>query len=316
MKNRLLRFLISRRWYQNLIDWLKRRRINRKQTSLFSVIVVLYHKIRQDDLMDRGGAVAFNFTLSIFPLIIFLFTLVPFISSQIPGLEVDIMAFMENTMPVGVWESVSPTIHDIVNNQRSSLLSFGFLSAIYFAGNGILALMRTFNSIYRTREKRSYLKTRLIATGLTFLLALVLFVATVLIIIGQFALDYLSEQGWLSGKLIIWSLVAMRFVVVFLIFQVAISFIFYFAPSIRDRWHFFNWGSVFASLACIAVSFGFAYYVTSFGAYNRLYGSIGTLIATMIWFYLLGMILLFGFELNASIDRASRKEFLESPKVD
>lgn len=315
MKRKIKRYIRNHRWFLALVKWLKGRRINKKRTSLFSVIIVLIEKIRQDELVDRGNAVAFNFTLSIFPLIIFLFTLVPFVSSQIPNMDVNIMDFLQEVMPPGIWESVSPTIQDIVSNQRSNLLSFGFLTAIYFAGSGILSLMRAFNAIYRTKEKRSYLKTRLVATIITFILAGVLFVAIVLIIAGQVALSWLKTEGWLNDTLSIFGLVALRFVVVFLIFQVAISFVYYLAPSIKEKWHFFNWGSIFASLACIAVSFGFAYYVSSFGTYNRLYGSIGTLIALMVWFYLLGGILLLGFELNASIDRASRKDFVRTNRV-
>ncbi|HAA15254.1 MAG TPA: YihY/virulence factor BrkB family protein [Cytophagales bacterium] len=313
MKNRLVRYITHHRRYHQLIEWLKGRRINRRQASLYSVLLVLIGKIRKDELVDRGNAVAFNFTLSVFPLLIFIFTLIPFISAQIPGLEVNIMGFLEEVVPPDIWGQVAPTIQDIVSNQRSNLLSFGFLSAIYFAGSGILSLMRAFNAIYRTKEKRSYLRTRGVATVITFLLAGVLFVAIILIIVGQVVLDWLDNQNLLhdllDGRITVWGIVALRFVVVFLIFQVAISFIYYLAPSIKERWHFFNWGSVFASLACIAVSFGFAYYVSSFGTYNRLYGSIGTLIALMIWFYLLGMILLIGFEINASIDKASRKDF-------
>ena len=312
MKEKLLNFIRNHPITNQLVNWLKRRRVNKQQASLFSVLVVLVDKIRKDELIDRGNAVAFNFTVSIFPLIIFLFTLVPFISELIPGLDVDIMVFLEQVIPEGIWETVSPTIHDIVSNQRSGLLSFGFVSAIYFAGNGILSLMRAFNAIYRTKEKRTYLRTRMIATVITFMLAGVLFIAILLIIVGQFVLGWAKGEGLLNDQFSLFGLVALRFIVVFLVFQVAISFIYYLAPSIKEKWHFFNWGSVFASLACIAVSFAFAYYVSSFDTYNRLYGSIGSLIALMVWFYMLGLILLFGFELNASIDRASRKHFVRS----
>ena len=312
MKEKLLNFIRNHPITNQLVNWLKRRRVNKQQASLFSVLVVLVDKIRKDELIDRGNAVAFNFTVSIFPLMIFLFTLVPFISELIPGLDVDIMVFLEQVIPEGIWETVSPTIHDIVSNQRSGLLSFGFVSAIYFAGNGILSLMRAFNAIYRTKEKRTYLRTRMIATIITFMLAGVLFIAILLIIVGQFVLGWAKGEGLLNDQFSLFGLVALRFIVVFLVFQVAISFIYYLAPSIKEKWHFFNWGSVFASLACIAVSFAFAYYVSSFDTYNRLYGSIGSLIALMVWFYMLGLILLFGFELNASIDRASRKHFVRS----
>lgn len=92
--------------------------------------------------------------------------------------------------------------------------------------------------------------------------------------------------------------------IIFVVYLITISIIYYFAPAIHKKWQFFSPGSLIATLLCIAVSFGFSYYINSFGTYNKLYGSIGAMIAMMVWLFMLSVILLLGFEFNASIDKA------------
>ena len=100
----------------------------------------------------------------------------------------------------------------------------------------------------------------------------------------------------------------LRIIVLYISFQISISSIYYFAPAVHERWHFLSIGSVFAAIACILSSVGFSYYVNNFGTYNKLYGSIGVIIVLMLWFYMLSLILLVGFEMNASLDMAKKEK--------
>src|SRR5690606_18437078 len=132
--------------------------------------------LTDDEILDRANGVAYNFLLAIFPAIIFLFTLIPYVSAFFPEVNKDsIMEFLGSQMPPNMYETVSSTVLDIVSNQRGGLLSLGFLFSVYLSTNGTMALMRAFNACYRTIENRSGIKTRLIATALTFNLAVVLF---------------------------------------------------------------------------------------------------------------------------------------------
>ena len=143
-----------------------------------------------DDILDRANGVAFNFILAIFPAIIFLFTLIPYVTNFFPEINTDsIMEFIGQQIPPTMFEVMSSTVLDIVSNQRGGLLSLGFLFSAYLSTNGMMALMRAFNACYRTIENRSGLKTRLIATGLTINMTIVLFLAIILLIVGQFILD-------------------------------------------------------------------------------------------------------------------------------
>lgn len=273
-----------------------------RKTSLSRILKIFLRKIQKDELDARANAVAFNFTLSVFPALLFLFTLIPYI--PIEDLDRQIMSLLGQVLPEGIYVEAAATIEDIVSRPRGNLLSIGFIFTLYVATNGVIALMNAFNRSYRTGEKRSFLKKRLIAIFITFLLAFVLFMAIVLLIIGNIVLDLLMKYNILTDALSFYAISFLQYVVVFLVFFTAISFIYHLAPSVSKRWRFFSVGSVLAAILCIAITHLFSFYISNFATYNKLYGSIGTFIGLMIWLYLLSLTLLLGFEINASIDEA------------
>ena len=145
-----------------------------------------------------------------------------------------------------MYEVISSTVFDIISNQRGGLLSFGFILSIYLSTNGMMALMRAFNACYKTIENRGAIKTRLIATGLTVNLAVALLVAIALLIIGQLLLNYitanLSEVGWVELNIdtaTVYMLLALRFLVIFVVFFLVISSMYYFGQFIHYNWRFF-----------------------------------------------------------------------------
>jgi len=286
--------------------------------SLYRFFGILSRNIAEDEVMDRSNGVAFNFILAVFPLIIFLFTLIPYVTVYLPEVTNEsIMQFMGELMPPSMYETVSSTILDIVSIQRGGLLTFGFIFAMYLATNGMMALMRAFNACYRTRERRNYFSTRLTAFGLTIMLAVVLLLAVLLLVVGQIVIEYFNTHVHLLASLgldslSIYSLLLLRFVVVFIVFFITISCIYYFGPAIHYNWNFFSVGSFLATLACMAISYGFSFYIANFGSYNKVYGSIGSLIALMVWIQLLTIVLMFGYEINASLHFSVKDEALKA----
>ena len=311
MKKRIKEKIRSSRRYLRLLEVLKKIHIKKRGISVYDVIVVFIEKVRKDEIFERANSVAFNFTLAIFPAI---FTLIPYIPYP-PELDVKILRFLQDVMPYSLYDAAASTIEDIVSKPRGGLLSFGFILALYLATNGMSSLMQAFNKCYKTVEKRSFLKTRLIATVLTFTLAFALFLAVLLLIIGQFFITALQEYIFLED-FVVYLIMVLRFVVVFVIFLTGISCIYYLAPAVHDRWRFFSFGSFIATLLSLAISYGFSFYINNFATYNKLYGSIGALIAIMIWLFILSVILLVGFEINASIDKATRLNHDEAVDVE
>jgi len=299
-----------------IIIWMRQIKFKKwDNVSLYKIIKLFIRDLTQNEILIRANGVAFSFILAIFPAIIFLFTLIPYVTQYIPEVNTQsIMEFMSGIMPASMYDVVSSTIQDIVSNQRGGLLTLGFVFALYMATNGMMSLMNAFNACYKTNDKRGGLKTRLIATGLTIHLAFVLVLAVVLLVVGQFVLDYillnLSELEALKGidKFTVYLLFALRFIVVFIVFFLAVSTIYYFGPAIHYNWRFFSIGSFLATIFILAVSYGFSYYITNFGTYNKVYGSIGVLIALMVWVQLVTVVLLVGYEVNASIHDAARMQ--------
>jgi membrane protein len=288
--------------------WLKKIKFRKYENlSLYRFLKIFFHNLEEDEIMDRSNGVAFNFILAIFPTIIFLFTLIPYVTDYFPEInQKSIMAFIAEVMPENMYSVVSSTILDIVSNQRGGLLTFGFILALYLATNGMMTLMRAFNACYRTVEKRHWLRMRLTATGLTIMMSLVLFFTIALLIVGQIALNKLTADvtafsHFRLDNYTIYMLFTLRFLIIFIVFFVAISFIYYFGPAVHYNWRFFSIGSFLATLAFIGISYGFSFYVTNFSSYNKVYGSIGVLIALMVWAQLVTTILLIGYEINASL---------------
>lgn len=282
--------------------------------SLYKIAKLFTRNLLQDEIVGRANGVAFNFILAIFPAIIFLFTLIPYVSNYIPEVNTQsIMAFLEQMLPASMYDVISATVFDIISNQRGGLLTFGFLFSFYLATNGMMALMGAFNACYKTDDRRGAFKMRLIATGLTINLAFVLFLAIILLVVGQLILNYLlsnlSEFEWMSD-VNVYTLFFLRFVVIFIVFFLAVSTVYYFGPAIHYNWRFFSIGSFLATLFILVISYGFSFYITHFGTYNKIYGSIGVLIALMIWIQLITIVLLVGYELNASIHDATRMQAL------
>jgi membrane protein len=314
-RKRILKFTSARTGR----SWLKKIKFKKYDNlSLYKFLKIFGHNISEDEIGDRANGVSFNFILATFPAIIFLFTLIPYISAYFPSITTEtIMDFVKEAVPTSMYDSVNSTVFDIVNNQRGGLLTFGFVFALYLASNGMMSLMRAFNACYRTVERRNWFKMRLISVGLTLMLAVVLFSAIILLIVGQFSLDYitthLEDFSHLNlSSYTIYMLFLLRFVVIFIVFLIAISFIYYFGPAVHYNWRFFSIGSLLATLAILGVSYGFSFYITNFGSYNKVYGSIGALIALMAWIQLVTVVLLYGYEINASLHYGRKMEAITS----
>jgi membrane protein len=292
-------------------DKLKNVYIFNTTVSLYIFFTILYKKIINFDLDQRAAAVSFSFMLAVFPGTIFLFTLIPYV--PIENLEFLIMDFLKNLMPAGLYDNVSNTIQEIISRPRPDILSFGFVFAIFAATNGMSSLMRAFNMALKQREKRSYLKARWIAFLLTSLLILVLFTAIVVLIVGKITLNYITSQEFVNDNINVWGINILGYASIFLIFFFGISCIYFFAPAMHKKLKFFNFGALFASILSILATNLFSYYLENFNSYNRLYGSIGTLIAIMVWIYLIALILILGFELNISFLSAVSRSKQKTP---
>ena len=266
--------------------------------SIYDVTIFFWKGLMEGAITTRASSLAFNFFLAFFPAIIFLFTLIPYI--PIEGFQKTLMELLGSVLPESTNKMAFKTIDDIVNNPRGGLLSVGFVLALYFSTNGVSALIEAFNSSFHIRESRSFLYQRFISLVLTLILSVMLIFTISTLIFGKSYLGSLLADGTISTEyLYLFSFLRWFIMFTFLLF--GISLLFYLAPNLQVRWKLFSPGTIFSSLFIIITSIIFSYYINNFAQYNQIYGSIGTLIIILLWMYFNSIILLTGFEINASI---------------
>jgi membrane protein len=271
---------------------------------VFDVILFFGRAIKNGAITTRASSLAFNFFLAIFPGLIFLFTLIPYI--PIDSFQEELFRLLKEILPYNAFEATQSTILDIINQPRGGLLSFGFGVTIYFATNGIMAMIKGFNNSYYDIETRSPVMQRIVAFILVIILTLLLMIAVTLIISSSAILNYLVLKGFISDSLTLILLELGKWSIILGLLFFCFSFLYYFAPNKKSKFRFISAGSTLATLLSILTSLGFAFYVNNFGTYNKLYGSIGTLMVILLWIHFNSIILLAGFELNASIDNAKK----------
>jgi membrane protein len=278
--------------------------------SLYIVSKFFFSGLRNGTLNMRASSLAFTFFLALFPSIIFLFTLIPYI--PINHFQDSLLNLLQNVMPKSAFAATEDTITDIIKNQNGGLLSLGFLSALYFSTNGFNAMINSFNETYHEMESRKPLQQRLISFYMLFITVSLISVAIVILIFSEIGLQHLIRYNhnvlFYLGNTFKWLILAM-------LCYAVISFNYYLGPKKKKGWKFFSAGSMFATVLIIVATIGFTYYVNNFGKYNKLYGSIGTLIVIMMLIYINSLILLLGFDLNASIHTAKKHREIKLSKI-
>ena len=308
MKSKFKDFSVAQLFFQSRLyrwgaSWMKRIYFTDRELSLYLIVAIFFKKLNNNDLPIKASAVAFSFTLAIFPAILFVFTLVPYLPIQ--DLREQIFTFLDELSPNSMNETIRETVVDIISKPRGNLLSFGFLSALFLASNGVNALIDAFNSCYHgSLKKRNFFQKRMVATALTFLLSSILFLTIVALISGRLILDTLVGYNLLDENYIYYLINVVRYLVVILMFFAGTSVLYYFAPSIPSRWNFLSPGSVIATTLIVLFSIAFSFYIDNFATYNKLYGSIGVMLGVMLWLLAISYVLLIGFEVNSTIDMA------------
>jgi len=304
--DKLHRFLSRLRPYNRFVGWTKTAVVpGFDGLPLYTVFAFFFHEIARESILNKASSLAYNFMLAVFPGILFLFSLIPYI--PVENFQQKLLDLIQVALPDNAYDLLQTTLEDIVRNQKSGLLSVGFLLSTFFAGNGMATLMAAFNKASLDEEKRSWLRRRLVATVLSFASVVALSVGIAIFTGTGFVVNYLKNHidydlSWFWPFVLRLS----RWIVLFGIYFITVGMLYKFGPSDSKKWRFFSAGTSLATLLAILTFSGFTFYINHFGAYNKLYGSIGTLIVVMIWMYLNSVILLIGFELNAAIALSKR----------
>lgn len=266
-----------------------------------SLLKLLWHRIEEDDLPGLSAQLAYFFLLSLFPLLIVLFTLLPYF--QIP--QQDMLGMIREFAPTEALDLIEKNVAEIMNHRNGGLLSFGIIGTIWSASNGLDAVVRALNKAYKVKESRSYIVSRGMAILLTFAMIFVFILAIVLSVFGkEIALYLFSKLGYTTEFIKLWNALSwlVSAVILFLIF----TGLYWIAPNLKLRCRSAFPGAAFATIGWMISSIGLSFYVGNFSNYSLTYGSIGTIIVLMIWLYISAFIIILGGEINAFYSEKNR----------
>ncbi|WML42971.1 YihY/virulence factor BrkB family protein [Neobacillus sp. PS3-40] len=266
-----------------------------------SLLKKLWHRIEEDDLPGLSAQLAYFFLLSLFPLLIFLFTLLPYLPIQ----HQDILGVIRGFAPSETMNLIEKNLIDIMKHRHGGLLSFGVIGTIWSASNGLSAIVSAFNKAYNVKESRSFIVSRGMAVLLTIGMLIVIIVAIVLPVFGKgIGLFLFSQFGFSKQFLILWS--TLRWLVSAVILFLIFTALYWIAPNIKLKCRSAFPGAGFSTVGWIASSLALSFYVSNFSNYSIAYGSIGAIIVLMIWLYITAFIIILGGEINAFYSEKSK----------
>jgi membrane protein len=274
-----------------------------KPIPLYRFIKILIKRFIDDDVMGLSAQLAFFFLLSLFPFLLFTMTLL----SYLPISVGDVLDIVNKYAPGEAMKVIETNLRAILDVHRGGLLSVGIIVTIWSASNGINAVIRALNTAYDVSESRPFLLARLMAILLTVAMIVVIIIALLLPVFGEaIGIFVFSHFGLSHPFLMVWNTV--RWILSFLVIISVFACLYYFAPNKRLPFKEVVVGAFFATLGWQVVSLAFSYYVTNFGNFTAMYGSIGGIIILMFWFYLSAMILIFGGIINATIYKLKHQQ--------
>ena len=274
--------------------------------SLYDLLDLYFIGVIEGAISYRASAIAWSFFMALFPFMLFILNLIPYI--PIDGFQDDFMGFVQQSVPPTTYDAIYKIINDILHNSHSGLLSTGFLMAILLMTNGVNAILGGFESGHHVHItlKRKFFRQYFVALALSILLSLVLIVTVAVIVIFEVLIQKTKIQDVLSDNI---PLIEMgRYIFVILMILMATSLLFKFGIKREKKRKLISIGSVFTTILIIISSYFFGIWVVKFSKYNELYGSIGTLLVVMFYIWINCMILLLGFDLNASIHHIKREK--------
>ena len=282
---------------------------------LYDVLAFFFRGLFKGVITYRAAAIAFNFFLALIPFILLIFTLIPFVTTI--NFQNDMLDMLDKLIPSNIYSMAESTLTEIISRPSTKLLSVVSMLSIYFSVNGIDTILEGFNQSYHQTEIWPWWKQKVQAFLLVVGLSLLIFISMTLLNFGKHIISYLSDHGIITHQLTIFSLTILQWLIILFSILLSISFLYYFGQA-KDRevnqYRFISPGSLLATILFVVGGLLLKMYFENFSRYNLVYGSIGSLIILMIWLYYNAIILLIGFELNASI-RKSRSEAVKKYKI-
>jgi membrane protein len=271
---------------------------------LYDLLELYTIGIVEGALTYRAAAIAFSFFMALFPFALFILNLIPFI--PLPGFQADFLDFVAQSVPPNTYEAIEAIINDILNTSHSNLLSTGFILSIFLMANGLNAILGGFETSRFVSIKRGFFRQYVIALGMSLVLSFLLLFTVAIIVVFEVFIQQTAIHRVVSDQIPLIEIGRLSFVVLMIL--ITTSILFKFGIKHQKNRAFISIGSVFTTVLILLSSYIFGIWVVKFSKYNELYGSIGTLLVIMFYIWINCMILLLGFDLNASINKLKQQK--------
>ncbi|MFT4697482.1 MAG: membrane protein [Flavobacteriaceae bacterium] len=265
--------------------------------SLFDLIKSYVFGIIEGTFSTRAGSIAFSFFMALFPFLLFLLNLIPFV--PIENFNETFLLFIEGILPPQTTEFFLPIIEDIAANPRGGLLSVVFIIAIFLMSNGINAIFSGFEYSYHVTINRNFIKQYFVALVVSVFLALMLLVTVIIIVYSEYIIGSLKSEDFISNDFF-W-ISTIRYIIFVVLVYMVIAILYYYGIKEGKSIRFFSIGALVTTLMFMLTTYLFGIYIENFSNYNELYGSIGALLIMMLYIWINSNLLLLGFELNATL---------------
>ena len=267
--------------------------------SILNLFQFLKEVFQKGNFALRSAAVSFRFFIALFPTLIFLLSLIPYL--PIDGVKENLLVMSAELMPTVIYDVFESTVNGLFTRRYNALLSIGFVLSIYYASSGINTLLTAFSQSYQIKLQNSYLKQQILSLGIFLLIILIFLSAIALSILG----NYLTSQ-WQSIEVeYLVGVFQILFQILFMIFGIAI--LYHFGNPHTHKFKLINAGTLFATIVIFLATKGLSFYFSNFNIYNKIYGSIGSLLISLIWLNVVSYVLIIGFELYTKASEIKKR---------
>jgi membrane protein len=262
------------------------------------------NEFNDDDISGRSAELAYYFFLAIFPAMLMMVTLLGFFSGPGTAIQNAMLSQFARMLPGSASELVGKTLNEVHSNAGGLKVLIGLVGALWSASAGVVAMSDVLNICYEVKETRSFLRRRVVMVGLTIALAVLVLSAVTIVLYGGTIAQYVGSHVGMGGPAVLaWRII--QWPVAFMFMSIAFGCVYYFAPNLdHPSWAWITPGSFVGFALWIAASVVLRVYLHYFNSYSATYGSLGAVIILLLWFYLTGMAILLGGEVNSEIGHA------------
>ncbi len=271
--------------------------------SLYDFLETYIVGIVEGTFSSRASSVAYSFFMAIFPFLLFILNVIPYIS--IENFQARFLTFANDLLPPQTHDFFYPVIEDIALNPRSSLLSFTFVLTLFLTANGVNSIFSAFEYSYHVNINRGFMKQYFVSLLVAIFLAVILLVTVGAVLYGEYLINYLKADSYIQNE-IFW-INLMQYALFAIMLYVVIASLYHFGVKEGRNTSFFSIGAIITTLLFLLTTYFFGVYINNFSQYNELYGSIGALLIMMVYIWINSNLLLLGFELNLSLKRLKEK---------